>query len=247
MPDYIANAPEKILMIMNQGLVLVAPEGGGEVNPTLRLRPGEVQRWRIINTQASGQGGGSFARLATNVSDLEMYQIAYDGLTLPRRFQVDQYDKDEPWLNPAAMAPGNRMDLMVRVPVDAKERSFMVNVAASFADGLSFGSSTDRIVLDVEIVGDPVDHLWSDDPSLPAAELADFDDAPLPQRRINFQGGFRIDGEQFSSETKLVVRLGTAEEWTIENSTSAVHARHIHVNRQSIPDHTYQRNQTCRG
>ena len=247
MPDYIANAPEKILMIMNQGLVLVAPEGGGEVNPTLRLRSGEVQRWRIINAQASGQGGGSFARLATNVPDLEMYQIAYDGLTLPRRFRVDQYDKDEPWLNPAAMAPGNRMDLMVRVPVDAKERSFMVDVAASFADGLSFGSSTDRIVLDVEIVGDPVDHLWSDDPSLPAAGLADFDDTPLPQRRINFQGGFRIDGEQLSGETKHVVRLGTAEEWTIENSTSAVHAHHIHVNRQSIPDHTYQRNQTCRG
>ncbi|MFY0680252.1 MAG: multicopper oxidase domain-containing protein [Thalassovita sp.] len=230
MPDYIANAPEKILMIMNQGLVLVAPEGGGEVNPTLRLRPGEVQRWRIINAQASGQGGGTFARLSTNVPDLEMYQIAYDGLTLSHRFRIDQYDRDEPWLNPAAMAPGNRMDLMVRVPIDAKERSFVVDVAASIAEGLSFGSSTDRIALDVEVSGPPVDHPWSDDPSLPSAGLVDFDNSPLPKRRIDFQGGFRIDNEQFSGETKHVVTRGTAEEWTIANSTGAVHAHHIHVN-----------------
>ena len=77
----------------------------------------------------------------------------------------------------------------------------MVNVAASFADGLSFGSSTDRIVLDVEIVGDPADHPWSDDPSLPAAGLADFDDAPLPQRRINFQGAFASTAS--NSQAKL--------------------------------------------
>jgi len=230
MPDYIADAPEKILMIMNEGLVLVAPEGGGEVNPTLRLQPGEVQRWRIINAQASGVGGGNFARLSTNVPDLEMYQIAFDGLTLPRRFRIDQYDKDEPWLNPAAMAPGNRMDLMVRVPVDAKERNFIVDVAASIADGLSFGSSTERVALNVEISGAPVDHQWSDDPELPSAGLGDFDDSPLPKRRINFQGGFRIDNEQFSGEIKHSVTLGTAEEWTIENRTSAVHAHHIHVN-----------------
>lgn len=230
MPAYIEQAEEKVFMIMNQGLVLVDPAGGGEVDPTLTLRPGEVQRWRIINAQASGVGGGSFARLTTNVPDLEMYQIAFDGLTLLHRFAIDQYDRDEPWENPAAMAPGNRMDLMVRVPADADERGFIVDLGASIADGLAFTSTVERIVLNIEVEGDPVDHLWSEDPALPATQFEDFDDTPLPPRRINFQGGFQIDGEQYSGETKHVMTLGTAEEWTIENNTNAVHAHHIHVN-----------------
>ncbi|MCH2076565.1 MAG: multicopper oxidase domain-containing protein [Rhodobacteraceae bacterium] len=105
MPDYIAQAAEKIMMIVNEGLILVDPDGGGALNPTLAMRPGEVQRWRIINAQASGVGGGDFARLSTNVPDLEMYQIAFDGLTLPRRFPIDQFDGDELWLESGGDGP----------------------------------------------------------------------------------------------------------------------------------------------
>jgi FtsP/CotA-like multicopper oxidase with cupredoxin domain len=88
----------------------------------------------------------------------------------------------------------------------------------------------ERIVLNIEIAGDPVDHLWSDDPTLPTPSLPEFDDTPLPRRVIDFQGGFNVDGEQYSGEVKHVMQRGTAEEWTIENSTNAVHAHHIHVN-----------------
>ena len=42
MPEYIARASEKTLMIMNQGLVLTNPEGGGTPDPTITMRPGEV-------------------------------------------------------------------------------------------------------------------------------------------------------------------------------------------------------------
>jgi FtsP/CotA-like multicopper oxidase with cupredoxin domain len=230
MPDYIANAKEQIFMIVNEGLMRMAPEGGGELNPTLTMAPGEVQRWRIINAQASGQGGGAFARLTTNVPDLEMYQIAFDGLTLPKRLKIDQYDKDEPWENPASMAPGNRMDLMVHLPEDASERSRVVDLAASLSDNLSFTSLTNRIALDIEIVGDPVDHLWSDDDALPAPAFAEFGEEELPKRVINFQGGFQLDGEQYSGAVKHTIKLDAVEEWTIENSTAAVHAHHIHVN-----------------
>lgn len=230
MPTYIEDATEQVFMIVNEGLIRVDPKGGGTLNETLSLRPGEVQRWRIINAQASGVGGGGFARLSTNVPDLEMYQIAYDGLTLPKRFKIDQYNQDEPWLNPAALAPGNRMDLIVRVPKDAKPRSGILDIGASIADSLAFTSVTERIALKIDISGDARDDAWSDDPSLPAVDLPDFDDAPLPKRTVNFQGGFRVDGEQYSGETKHIVKLGSVEEWTIENSTSAAHAHHIHVN-----------------
>lgn len=230
MPSYVVNADEKIFVIMNEGIVLADPHGGGELNPTISLKPGEVQRWRIINAQSSGQGGGSFARLSTNVPDLEMYQIAFDGITLKRRLRIDQTDSDEPWLNAAAMAPGNRMDIMVRVPVGAREQNIVMDVAENISDLFEVASSTKRISLEIEISGNPVAHEWSDDPTLPGAGFVEFSDAPLPQRRITFQGGFAIDREQFTGEVKHIINLGAEEEWVVENATSAVHAHHIHVN-----------------
>jgi FtsP/CotA-like multicopper oxidase with cupredoxin domain len=211
-------------------VVVADPQGGGELNPTINLRPGEVQRWRIINAQASGTGGGAFARISTNVPDLEMYQIAYDGLTLSKRVEIDQSDKNEPWLNPASMAPGNRMDVMVRVPIDASEQNMFMDMASKISDLLAVTSNTNRIGINIEISGDPVTHDWSDDPVLPANRFVDFTDEPLPKRTINFAGGFALDGAPFTGDITQTMKLGTAEEWTIENGTSAVHAHHIHVN-----------------
>ena len=230
MPEYIEKAEEKVFMMMNRGLVLVDPEGGGTVDPTIRLRPGSVQRWRIINAKATGN---DFSYFRTDIPDLEMYQIAFDGLTLPRRVKIDQYNAEEPWLNPAALAPGNRTDLMVRVPKDAKPRSFTVGIKQAMQDLINLdgiAAETNAVKLDIEISGDTVDHLWSDDNTLPGCGLVPFDDSKLATREIRFTRGNTIDGEAFTGETKQTIKLGTAEEWTITNQTQAVHAFHIHVN-----------------
>ncbi|MEM1149494.1 MAG: hypothetical protein AAGI03_02915 [Pseudomonadota bacterium] len=50
-------------------------------------------RRRIINAKAAGN---SFASFATNLPDLEIFQIAFDGLTLPRRIPIDPPDNSEP-------------------------------------------------------------------------------------------------------------------------------------------------------
>ncbi|MEO0486912.1 MAG: multicopper oxidase domain-containing protein [Pseudomonadota bacterium] len=227
MPSYIAEAPERILMIMNQGVVLVDPGGGGEANPTLRMRPGEVQRWRIINAQAAGN---SFAYFATNVPDLEMFQIAFDGLTLPRRIPVDPSDNSEPWRNPAALAPGNRMDLMVRVPVDARPGLVPVGITTGLTDLLAFGTNTEAATLNISIEGEPVGALWSDDDKLPGPGLKPFGDEDLPKRIVDFTPGFTVDGSPYDGEITHVMERGTSEEWTVTNSTGGVHAFHIHVN-----------------
>ena len=131
MPEYIEKATEKVLMIMNRGVVLVDPNGGGEVDPTIRMRPGEVQRWRIINAQSAGN---NFAYLRPNLQDVEIYQIAFDGITLSKRVKIDRFDDEEPWLNPAALAPGNRTDLLIRVPPDAESQSLSVGVNSALQD-----------------------------------------------------------------------------------------------------------------
>ncbi|MCR9236709.1 MAG: multicopper oxidase domain-containing protein [Alphaproteobacteria bacterium] len=229
MPDYIAQAPEKTLMIMNRGLVLAEPGGGGQTAPTLTMRPGEVQRWRIINAQAAGN---AFAYIATNITDLEVYQIAFDGITLEKRISVELSDNREPWLNPAALAPGNRMDLIVRVPRDAREKIIPLGITTGLTDLLSFGSNTNNASLYIRISGDPVDAVWSGDDALPGPgpALPGFDDAELPKRVIDFTPRFSIDGDKYDASISQKMALGTSEEWTITNSTGGVHAFHIHVN-----------------
>jgi FtsP/CotA-like multicopper oxidase with cupredoxin domain len=69
----------------------------GEENPVLRMRPGEVQRWRICHASAS-----TFLDLV--LDEHTMHQIAQDGLTFdaPR-------EQQRIW-----MAPGNRSDVLIR-------------------------------------------------------------------------------------------------------------------------------------
>ncbi len=226
MPEYIARASEKILMIMNQGLVLTDPNGGGTAGPTIAMRPGEVQRWRIINAQAAGN---SFAYIQSNVPGLEIYQIAFDGLTLHRRIKVDQGNDDEPWLNPAALAPGNRTDFIVRVPPDAKESSFSIPVIREVREALGLsGAIASEIKIDIS--GRPLNSAWSDDDTLPGPGLEPFDDVPRSRRKIMFSPQFRIDGQAYDGRVKHSVPLGAKEEWTVYNNTGGVHAFHIHVN-----------------
>ncbi|MEM8539641.1 MAG: multicopper oxidase domain-containing protein [Pseudomonadota bacterium] len=227
MPDYIAEVEEKILMIMNNGLVLADPEGGGTFSPTLTLRPGEVQRWRIINAQAVGN---SFAYLRTNVPELEVYQIAFDGLTLPRRIEIDQFSSDEPWLNPAALAPGNRTDLLVRVPENAKSGSLALTVRRGLSDLFELAGTTNAVELKINIEGEPIQSAWSDDDMLPGPGLREFGDTPLQKREVDFTPRFTVDRQPYDGQVNHTLQLGNEEQWTVLNSTTAVHAFHIHVN-----------------
>ncbi len=69
----------------------------GKENPVLKMRPGEVQRWRICHASAS-----TFLDLV--LDGHSMHQIAFDGLTFdaPREQQR------------ILMAPGNRSDVLIR-------------------------------------------------------------------------------------------------------------------------------------
>lgn len=73
----------------------------GEVNPTLALRPGEVQRWRLVAATA-------FTTLSLQVVSgerkLTMHQIAMDGVTFGAPVATEV----------VSLAVGNRADVLVR-------------------------------------------------------------------------------------------------------------------------------------
>lgn len=79
----------------------------GIANPTLHMRPGEVQRWRLLNAtdgdnlqlvlvsnKAGGQG------LGLNV-------VAMDAITVPKTYRLDPGD-------PLVIGPGQRYDVMIK-------------------------------------------------------------------------------------------------------------------------------------
>ncbi len=239
MPSYIKDAPEDVLMIQrlpSQPLSVVRVEefGGGDPMPEIKMRPGEVRRWRFIN---SAPFVNTFVSLGGDTSELEIYQIAFDGLTLERRvaFQPN-VGGAEPFDDPFALAPGNRMDLIVRVPPDAVAQTLVIN-AAPFAnapalEGIQALPSV-AVAMTVVIEGDPIDAPWSEDDSLPGSGFDPIADGEIVDTRsVQFGPGSTIDGIAFDgvvpANRKMV--LGTAEEWTLTNVTFETHPFHIHVN-----------------
>ncbi len=216
MPDYIEQAVERIFFITNRGMMLVDEDGGGDMNPEITMRPGEVQRWRVIN----GTGNGTdYAFMRPNIANLEMHLIAFDGVTQDRRIPVDYDFFDTPWFNPSALASGNRADYIVRAPSIAEPRD-------------TLGSTNLSRVVDMQVLieGSPVEAPWSDEDTLPGAGLVPFDDTELPKRAIDFTRNRTIDREAFDGELKQTMTLGTAEDWTVGNNTQVLHVYHIHVN-----------------
>ncbi|MCZ0982806.1 multicopper oxidase family protein [Streptomyces diastatochromogenes] len=212
----------------------------GEVNPTLRVRPGEVQRWRLVAATAFtalrlrvvGDGGG-----------LSMRQIAQDGVTFSRPVAV----------NPLDLAMGNRADVLVRgqAPGTYELR----------ADGVPGPLMT------IEVAGDPVEPPMGLPASLPPGKpFLDEKDLTDPDtvREVVFHtdagvfpgpfpNAFRVlgthptpaaapDGDLTRDpayglfdpdHTNHTLPLGTVERWTVrtdETLPAHNHPFHLHTN-----------------
>lgn len=84
----------------------------GQVNPTVRMKPGEVQRWRFVNAtlQVASQVSLNFP------DNVNVRQIAMDGV----RFSPENYGS-QPLFKPTdpsqfEISPGNRADFLVEAP-----------------------------------------------------------------------------------------------------------------------------------
>jgi FtsP/CotA-like multicopper oxidase with cupredoxin domain len=79
----------------------------GVANPTLQMRPGEVQRWRLLNAI---DGDNLQLVLVSNVkgqNGLGLNVVAMDAITAPKTYHLAAGD-------PLVIGPGQRMDVMVK-------------------------------------------------------------------------------------------------------------------------------------
>lgn len=79
----------------------------GVANPTLRMRPGEVQRWRLLNATDGENLQLVLLSKETGKEGLGLNVVAMDAITVPKTYRLEPGD-------PLVVGPGQRMDVMVK-------------------------------------------------------------------------------------------------------------------------------------
>ena len=192
----------------------------GQREPVIRMRPGEVQRWRIVHAAHE-----SNFRLA--LEGHQVHAIARDGIALPRM------DSDDTLVS----APGQRTDLLVRA---GEPGAYLL---AAIANDQGYPSPTGPLARLI-VEGDPLPMALPD--TLPAPPLPTIRDDELTGARTltlsviepeyppaaDYQEfRFLVDGRVFDhARVDQVVELGAVEEWTVVNDHADDHVFHIHTN-----------------
>lgn len=189
----------------------------GMLEPDLTIRPGEVQRWRILNANTN-------AIVRLRVDGHTMRVLATDGNTLEEAIDRKKL----------LIGPGERREVLIRGGPAGVYGIESLDFA-QFQDGMLPGSTIARL----HSVGDPVDQAMprGDDLTAPAEDLRD---APVDERhRLVFserqvgpnEWEFLINGKTFdANRVDETMRLGEVHEWVIVNASEEWHTFHIHVN-----------------
>lgn len=202
----------------------------GVREPTITMRPGEAQRWRILH---AGWQDDIFMELEGHT----LNTIARDGIPLARMGLTVPRKPDQPtdYPNAMLMAPGQRIDVLVQagqpgtyafraVPYNQGYASPTGPIARILVEGdplpmtlpANLPPSPERIIGDDEITGTRVLTFSVKSPGT------------LDWRKFKFL----IDGKTFDPDrVDQRVRLGAVEEWTIVNQDAGDdHVFHIHTN-----------------
>lgn len=232
-------------------LVLV----NGLLTPTITMRPGEVQLWRLINaTQGNSSGiinAGNFKTGVFGATQFNFVQTAQDGV----QFSPINYT-NQPYLNgkiPNGVMPltdpvpdglilaaGNRADLLVKAPATAGTVPF---------------KSGDTTLFYVKVTGEPSspDRIFPDTWMAMPEFLRDLpkpgpSDIKNPGSPVQFQWEkdrtstgpnpdpphFMINKKQFGETGPIVDQCmpqNGLQDWVLENYTTEIaHPFHIHIN-----------------
>jgi FtsP/CotA-like multicopper oxidase with cupredoxin domain len=217
----------------------IFPEGSqrflainGVREPTITMRPGEVQRWRVVH---AGWQDDIFVELAGHT----LNPIARDGIALSRMGLSIPRHLEGTAGNPNAVlfAPGQRVDLLVK----AGAPGTYALQAIPYNQG--YQSPTGPLAR-VIVEGDPLPmNLPAKLPPLPEKLIGD--EELTGRRTLTFSASlpeapdsghwreyhFMIDDKRFDpNRVDQRVRLGAVEEWTIVNAHGHDHVFHIHIN-----------------
>ena len=209
--------PERLMILQGP---FFGPAGieyliNGVRNPQVAIRPGQTQRWRILNASAN-----AFFNL--QLDGQALHRLATDGNPFPNAVVSDTL----------LMGPGERGDILVQGGPPG------TTALRSLAWGEGPQAQPDIVLATVVAGGAPMTPMPLPTTLLPlTAPLDDLTNATIDVRRqITFQMNgvapyFAINNEAFDPDRiDQTVQLGATEEWTIGNASAEWHPFHIHVN-----------------
>jgi FtsP/CotA-like multicopper oxidase with cupredoxin domain len=210
----------------------------GQITPVITMRPGEVQRWRLIDT-AFRQS------FDIRLEGHPLHEIALDGLYLGR---IDTWPAGQT----VELQPGYRSDVLVqasRTPGTYR----LINGALPAARALRAVDQPEEVIALVRVEGDPLNMILPTDAEM--ARLAPFPGVDLRKaatgvQQVTFKLGqdlsqtnsrnyFQVNFQAFSPHHVRQVVLGATEQWsltTVGDPTAnkgippLPHVFHIHVN-----------------
>ncbi|KRE64963.1 copper oxidase [Arthrobacter sp. Soil736] len=228
--DGLGNIPEVPAMERMMGregeLILV----NGQSNLQLSARPGERERWRIINTCVA-----RYLRLRLDGQQLQL--LGMDSGRFPTPETLDEL----------LLTPGNRADLLVTTTAgDSVLRALYQNrgsMPGMMGPGFGARNPADQpdgaALATLRVSGEPAAPLMP----VPVYQgLADLRSSAVAARRqvvlaagmgMGMGAGmmrFTINGREFNqARTDTTVADGNVEEWTLINTSPMDHPFHLHV------------------
>jgi FtsP/CotA-like multicopper oxidase with cupredoxin domain len=196
----------------------------GAIDPTAKIRPGQLQRWRIFNADAGRM-------VVLGMPHHARFQLlAEDGHTLARPVGVSRL----------MIAPGSRREVLVR---GGRPGSYPIKAVpfAQFPGGdksVNGGPVPNQTLLTLRSAGAP-SHM-----SFPAhmrlSRLADLRRKHVERKRTvvfsemtEASGAtkFQLNGMTFDpNRADVTMKLGSVEQWTLVNETREWHTFHMHTN-----------------
>jgi suppressor of ftsI len=196
----------------------------GVKDPTAKIHPGELQRWRIFNADAD-------RFVVLRLAHGQRFQLlAEDGHTLAKPLSVSTLQ----------IAPGSRREVLVRGGKPGAYRLTAIPFA-SFPGGekaANGGPMPNETLLTLRSSGRP--HRMAFPAHSTLGHPLDLRGKPIDRKRtIVFNemtepsgaSAFTLNGMKFDPErVDVTMKLGSIEQWTLVNETSEWHTFHIHIN-----------------
>jgi FtsP/CotA-like multicopper oxidase with cupredoxin domain len=201
--------------VKTQELSISAPTNrtvNGQLNPTIRIRPGEVQLWRLANISAN-------IYYNVQLQGQQFQVIGHDGNPVERTFAADSL----------LLAAGGRFDVLVRggPPGTTQLQTLAYNTGPA---GNQFPQTTLASLVSEGAPVPPVAYPTTFGP------FEDLSHAPLAAQRTivlsekNNPDRYYINGKLFDpNRVDIQSKLNTVEEWTIRNDSDEEHSFHVHT------------------
>lgn len=185
----------------------------GQVNPLLTIKPGQVQRWRVVNSSTA-----RFYKLS--LENHNMYLIGTDGGLLDRPYQLTEI----------LVSPGERIDLLVK----ATKSSGKYRLLSLAYDG-GINNPQTVTLMTVSYKGSKVAEAIPTSIN-PNAKRLMLDTSTLPAQSIVLsmhQGRGYINDQTFIDHENCYTamsQVGRYEVWEVTNQSGMDHPFHHHTN-----------------